>query len=195
MAWRDDIGVGWEAIFPLLWLRFGFRVRCIKSIVELHNPRRSSLIFWNMVSSTLRWISVKMHALCLTRWQPLMSATLRGTSLKLHLISVRDRIVCGIIRFLRWTDTRDMAADGLTKCGIDRTILHNLSQECLFDCKHDVLRHPKTSSSIGLHVSQLTTKGDNISQSNTATSTFQRSNIHGYTKPSKVYWSDEGLNF
>ena len=117
------------------------------------------------------------------------------SSLKLHLISVRGRIACGIIRFLWWIDTRDMAADGLTKSGIDRTILHNLSQEYLFDCKHDVLRHPKTSSSSGLPVSQLTTKGDNISQSNTTTSTFQRSSIHGYKKPNKVYWSDEGLNF
>lgn len=35
--------------------------------------------------------------------------------LKLHLISVRDRLACGIIRFLWWCDMRDMAADGLTK--------------------------------------------------------------------------------
>ena len=45
--------------------------------------------------------------------------------LKLLLISVRDRLACGIVRLLWWCDTRDMAADGITKGGIDRTLLYN----------------------------------------------------------------------
>ena len=67
----------------------------------------------------------------------------QGSSLKLHLISVRDRLAQAIIRFLYWVDTRDMLADGLTKGGIDRTLLHNISQLCKYECKHEALRHPK----------------------------------------------------
>ena len=47
-------------------------------------------------------------------------------SLKLHLISVRDRMATGMIRFLYWLDTRCMLADGLTKGGIDRTLLDQI---------------------------------------------------------------------
>ena len=42
------------------------------------------------------------------------------SSLKLHLISVRDRMAAGIVRFLFWLDTRDMLADGLGKGAISR---------------------------------------------------------------------------
>lgn len=46
------------------------------------------------------------------------------SSLKFHLIPVRDRLTQGIIRRMHWVDTRDMLADGLTKGGIDRALLH-----------------------------------------------------------------------
>ena len=36
-----------------------------------------------------------------------------------------------------------MLADGLTKGGIDRTLLHAISQNCSYECKHDALRHCK----------------------------------------------------
>ena len=42
-----------------------------------------------------------------------------GSSLKLHLISVKDRMMHGLIRKLYWVDTRDMLVDGLIEGGID----------------------------------------------------------------------------
>ena len=58
------------------------------------------------------------------------------SSLKLHLISIRDRLQQGIIRMLYWIDTRSMVADGLTKGGIDRRLLHELSENCRYTCEH-----------------------------------------------------------
>ena len=51
------------------------------------------------------------------------------SSLKFHLISVGDRMTHGIIRQLCWVDTRDMLADGLTKGGVDRTLLTRVCDE------------------------------------------------------------------
>ena len=65
------------------------------------------------------------------------------SSLKLHLISVRDRMEQGIIRNLYWVDTRDMLADGLTKGGIDRQLLHSVSQDCQYKAKHECECHSK----------------------------------------------------
>ena len=65
----------------------------------------------------------------------------QGCSLKLHLISVRDRLAQGIIRRMHWVDTRDVLADGLTKGGIDRTLLHNVSNGCRFKFAHKALTH------------------------------------------------------
>ena len=65
------------------------------------------------------------------------------SSVKLHLISGRDRMVQGILRFLCWVDTRDMLADGLTEGGIDRTLLDNISGHCTYKCQHEPLRHSK----------------------------------------------------
>ena len=48
-----------------------------------------------------------------------------GSSLELHLISVRDRMTHGFIRQFFWVDILDMLADGLTKGGIDRALLHS----------------------------------------------------------------------
>ena len=44
-------------------------------------------------------------------------------SLKLLLLSVRDRLAHGQISTLWWVDTRSMLADGLTKGGVERTLL------------------------------------------------------------------------
>ena len=66
-------------------------------------------------------------------------------SLKLHLISVRDRMSQGIIRRMHLVDTRDMLADGLTKDGIDRALLHSVSNDCRFELAHPALTHNKTS--------------------------------------------------
>ena len=65
-------------------------------------------------------------------------------SLKLHLISVRDRMSSGMIRRLFWVDTRDMLADGLTKGGIDRELLHQVSNNCKYSAKHENAMHVKT---------------------------------------------------
>ena len=66
-------------------------------------------------------------------------------SLKLHLISVRDRMQAGIIRRMYWVDTRDMLADGLTKGGIDRTLLQRISNECRYSTAHECAVHLKAS--------------------------------------------------
>ena len=68
------------------------------------------------------------------------------SSLKLHLISVRDRMAQGILRYLYWVDTRSMVADGLTKGGIDRTLLDAISERCRYVCEHEPLRHCKVES-------------------------------------------------
>ena len=65
---------------------------------------------------------------------------------KLHFISVRDRLTQGMIRKTHWVDTRDMLADGLTKGGIDRTLLHNVSNSCPFQLTHEALSHSKVGS-------------------------------------------------
>ena len=70
----------------------------------------------------------------------------QGCSLKLHLISVRDIFSQGIIRRMHWVDTRDLLADGLTKGGIDRTSLHNVSNDCRFKLAHTALTHNKISA-------------------------------------------------
>ena len=67
-------------------------------------------------------------------------------SLKLHLISVRDRMSHGLIRRLHWVDTRDMLADGLTKGGIDRALLHSVSNDCKYEAKHESHSCTKVSS-------------------------------------------------
>ena len=66
------------------------------------------------------------------------------SSLKLHLLSVRNRMEIGVIRRLHWVDTRDMLADGLTKGGIDRELLHNVSNNSSFVIKHEALTHSKS---------------------------------------------------
>ena len=50
----------------------------------------------------------------------------------------------GVIRRLHWVDTRDMLADGLTKGGIDRELLHNVSNNCSFKSKHEAFTHSKS---------------------------------------------------
>ena len=57
--------------------------------------------------------------------------TPQEASLKLHLITIRDRLVRGLLRSVSWTDTRDMLADGLTKGGIDRQLLQEAMQGTL----------------------------------------------------------------
>ena len=72
---------------------------------------------------------------------------LQECSFKLHLISVRDRFAQGIISRMHWVDTRDMLADGLTKGGIDGTLLHNVSNDCRLKFAHEALTH--TTFSLG----------------------------------------------
>ena len=68
---------------------------------------------------------------------------------KLHLISVRDRMSSGMIRRLFWVETRDMLADGLTKGGIDRELLHQVSNNCKYCAKHDSAMHVKSGVGVG----------------------------------------------
>lgn len=65
--------------------------------------------------------------------------------MKLHLISVRDRFVQGIIRRMHWADARDMLADGLAKGGVDRIVLHNAPNDCQVELAHQAFTHTKVS--------------------------------------------------
>ena len=69
----------------------------------------------------------------------------QGSNLKNHLISVRDGLAQGIIRQTHWADTQDMLADGLTKVGIDRALLHQVSNKCPFKLAHEAQTHSKIS--------------------------------------------------
>ena len=60
-------------------------------------------------------------------------------SLKLHLLSIRDKILVGIIKRFFWADTRDMIADCLTKGGVGRRIMSRALEMGLFILAHDVL--------------------------------------------------------
>ena len=74
-----------------------------------------------------------------------------GCSLKLHRVSAGDRMTHGWIRKLYWVDTRDMLADCLTKGGIDRLLLHKVSNDCVYERKQLAISHNK----VGLPSSSL----------------------------------------
>ena len=75
------------------------------------------------------------------------SCEFAGSFLKLHLIIARDRIAHGFIRKLVWVDIGDILADGLTKGGIDRALLHSCSNDCKYASKHEPLVHSKAFGS------------------------------------------------
>ena len=54
-----------------------------------------------------------------------------------HLAYLREKLVNGVIRSYNWIDTRDMAADGLTKGAVDRAQLAML-MDGSFVLKHAV---------------------------------------------------------
>ena len=60
-------------------------------------------------------------------------------------------MAAGILRFLYWVDTRDMAADGLTKGGIDRKLLNDLAEHCRYECAHLPKRHSVARASRALN--------------------------------------------
>ena len=61
-------------------------------------------------------------------------------SLKLHIIALRDRLKQGVIRTLRWTDTRDMVADGLNKGSVPRIALQEAMDGQIY-IAHPVMAH------------------------------------------------------
>ena len=67
------------------------------------------------------------------------------SSQKLHLLSVKDRMLHGIMRRLYWVAARDLLADGLNKGGADRTLLARVCNECGFGTPREVLAHAKSS--------------------------------------------------
>ena len=70
---------------------------------------------------------------------------LEGCSLQLHFVSVPDRLAQCIVRRMHWADTRGMLADGLTKGGFDRTLLHKASNDCKLQLAHQALTHTTIS--------------------------------------------------
>ncbi len=57
--------------------------------------------------------------------------------LKLHVIALRDKLERGILKRLWWSDTRDMLADGLTKGGIPRDALVQVSEHGVCRILHE----------------------------------------------------------
>ena len=47
-------------------------------------------------------------------------------SLLTHVLYLRELLDTKVIQYLAWVDTRDMAADGLTKGAVSRESIHNL---------------------------------------------------------------------
>ena len=47
-------------------------------------------------------------------------------SLLSHVQFMRELLDTGVLKAISWTDTRDMAADGLTKGTVDRAALHEI---------------------------------------------------------------------
>ena len=68
--------------------------------------------------------------------------------LTLRLTSVRDRVARDIIKRLQLVDTKDMGANGLTKSGIDKTLLHTTSNDRQFEWAHIALTHTKVSVNV-----------------------------------------------
>ena len=52
----------------------------------------------------------------------------------------------GLIRKFYWVGTRDMLADGLTKGGIDRFLLHRVSDDCVYETRQLAISHTKVGS-------------------------------------------------
>lgn len=73
----------------------------------------------------------------------------------------RGRFAQGIIRRTHWIDTRDMLADCRTNAGIDRTLLHKVSNGCQLELAHHVLTHIKNS--VGLATIVPVDDGDVVS--------------------------------
>ena len=64
-------------------------------------------------------------------------------SLKLHLLDIRDKLLCGMIKTLYWADTRDMVADCMTKGGVLRTMIQNLCEKGMTQLAHETKQHTK----------------------------------------------------
>ena len=65
---------------------------------------------------------------------------LAESSLTLHLLAIRDRLRCGTLHALWWSDTRDMLADGLTKGSISRAQLEDATERGRFRVIHPCAR-------------------------------------------------------
>ena len=111
-------------------------------MVEQHNPRRMIDILEQGLMYPPLDLCVDARAAC-----DAVAATdacePAESSFKFHPISVRDRMTHGAIRALHWVDARDMFADGLTKRGIDRALLHSVSNNCKHLAAHGSLIHKK----------------------------------------------------
>ena len=69
-----------------------------------------------------------------------------GSNLKFHLISIGDRMTCGLVLKPFWVDIRDMLADGTTEGGIGRLLLHNVSNDCKYQAIREAFLHQKNQT-------------------------------------------------
>ena len=58
-------------------------------------------------------------------------------------------MVHAFVRRFYWVDARDVLADGLAKGGMDRTMLHSMSNGCRYKASHDALGHKKDEGHVG----------------------------------------------
>ena len=61
-----------------------------------------------------------------------VACELANCSLKFHVDSVADRMLRGSMRKLNRLHTRDVLADGLAKGGIERLLLHRVSNDSVY---------------------------------------------------------------
>ena len=50
------------------------------------------------------------------------------------------------VKRLYWVNVKDMFADGLVKCGVDRTLLHNANDDYKYTTCRGVLVHMKRTA-------------------------------------------------
>ena len=95
-------------------------------------------------------------------WAAIAAASVKvpaEKNLAVHLFWLRELLGRAVLTRLRWTDTRDMTADGHTKGSIDRSVLRALAEGALYrahPCKRLVLHGDTGASDFWLRSPLLT---------------------------------------
>ena len=65
--------------------------------------------------------------------------------LSIHLLKVREWLSRRVVTALWWVDTRDMAADGLTKGRLPRETIIAVCEKGRWDLSHECMRVPASA--------------------------------------------------